>query len=415
MTSRERVIAALEHREPDRIPVDLGGTIMTGIAVQALADYQSYLGKQGTPKAYELYQMLGEVELELVDALEIDVLPVEPEALFFEIRRTGYKPFTLFDGTEVLIPGEFQVETDETGNWLLHDGGRSDLPLAAKMPNGGYYFDMVKDQSLHLDFQPPDLKKMSKVYSVSLPREKLDFLAQRVEKLRPTEKALLLGAWLDFGPPSVGSTPDWLCLMVADPGYVEELFIIKAEGDLNRLNQLREHLGDGIDVFGVDGADYGTQRAEMFNPELFERFHVPFYRKVNGWIHENTGWKTWKHSCGSIPRLIPLLAESGLDAINPVQTSARGMQPVELKEQFSSLITFWGGGVDTQRTLPFESPEDVYRQVSERIALFGKGGGFVFAAVHNIQAKTPPENIEAMFQAVRDRGTYPLSDSAVQK
>ncbi len=121
-------------------------------------------------------------------------------------------------------------------------------------------------------------------------------------------------------------------------------------------------------------------------------------------MHENTSWKTWKHSCGSIPNSLPLLIQSGLDAINPVQTSATGMEPLELKKRFGDEITFWGGGVDTQRTLPFGTPEEVYEEVSRRLEIFGAGGGFVFAAVHNIQSKTPPENIDAIFAAVRDQG-----------
>ncbi len=410
MTSRERVMAALEHRQPDRVPVDLGGTIMTGIMVQTLAKYRRYLDRQGklpaasACKAYELYQMLGEVELDLVDHLALDVLPVEPEALFFGIKRTDYKPWELFDGTQVLMPGDFQVETEPSGGWLLHEQGNPARPPVARMPRDGYYFDMVKDQTLHVDYEPPPLSEMERAYGYALPSEKLDGLAARAEELRPTGKALLLGCWLDFGPPSVGSSPDWLCLMVTDPDYVERLFRIKAEADLGRLEQLHAALGENVDIFGVDGADYGTQRSEMFSPGLFERFHLPYYKTVNGWVHEQTAWKTWKHSCGSIPELIPLMIEGGLDAINPVQTSAAGMAPETLKQRFGSAITFWGGGVDTQRTLPFATPEQVYAQVTERLEVFGRGGGFVFAAVHNIQAKTPPENIEAVFQALRDNG-----------
>jgi uroporphyrinogen-III decarboxylase len=192
--------------------------------------------------------------------------------------------------------------------------------------------------------------------------------------------------------------------MATEPDYVEKLFRIKAEGDLRRLEQLHVAVGDNADIFGVDGADYGTQRSEMFSPELFKRFYLPYYREVNGWVHENTSWKTWKHSCGSIPELMPLLIEGGIDAINPVQTSAAGMEPETLKSNFGDEITFWGGGVDTQRTLPFAKPEEVYAEVSERLKVFGPGGGFVFATVHNIQAKTPPENIDALFQALRDYG-----------
>ena len=409
MTSRERVLAAIEHKSPDRVPVDLGGTIMTGISAQALSPYWNYLKESGNvsnqeslTKAYELFQMLGEVDDDLVEYLGVDVLPVEPPALFFDINRAKYKPWTLFDGTKVQVPAQFEIEQAQNGDWLLHDGGDASKPVVARMPKDGYYFDRISDQSLHPTFEPPPLGEMEREYSYLLPNETLDHLAQKAEGLRKTEKALILGCWLDFAPPSVGSIPDWLCLMATDPDYVEKLFAIKTNADLNRLENLAKYMGDKIDLFGVDGVDYGTQRAELFSPELFARFHKPYYTAINGWIHENTPWKTWKHTCGSIPHLLPHFIESGLDAINPVQTSAQGMDAHSLKTRYGHQITFWGGGVDTQRVLPFSTPEEVYRHVADRIAILSPGGGFVFAAVHNIQAKTPPENIQAVFQAVQD-------------
>jgi hypothetical protein len=409
MTSRQRVLAALEHREPDRVPVDLGGTIMTGIMAQALSGFLRHIGMPGrSVKVYELYQMLGEVEADLVDSQNLDVLPVEPEALFFGIKRRDYRPWILFDGTKVLMPGSFQVETDESGGWILHEGGDASKPVAAQMPEGGFYFDMAVEESLHLEYEPPELRKMAEEYGVLFREEELDFLAARTEALRPSGKALLFGAWLHFGPPRVGNRTDWLCLMITDPDYVDRLFEIKTEADLRRLEQVEKTLGDAIDIFGIDGADFGTQRSEMFHPELFERYHLPYYTSINTWIHQHTGWKTWKHTCGSVRKLIPYFIESGLDAINPVQTSAEGMEPAELKGEFGDRITFWGGGVDTQRSLPFAEPEQVYREVAQRIRTFGPGGGFVFSAVHNIQAKTPPENIQAMFDAIEDFGTYPI-------
>ncbi|NLX05884.1 MAG: hypothetical protein GXY33_12155 [Phycisphaerae bacterium] len=144
----------------------------------------------------------------------------------------------------------------------------------------------------------------------------------------------------------------------------------------------------------------------MFRPEHFERWYLPYYRAINGWVHGHTSWKTWKDSCGSIPKFMAYLAASGLDCINPVQCSAAGMDPRRLKEEFGDRLTFWGGGVDTQKTLPFGTPEQVYDEVAERLRVFGPGGGFVFNPVHNVQANTPPENIEAMFEAIRDHGTY---------
>jgi len=407
MSSRERVLAAVAHREADRVPVDLGGSIMSGIMAQPLDRLRKHLGMADRPvKVYEVYQMLGEVEADLVERLGIDVLPVEPPAIFFGLRREGWKPWRLFDGTAVLVPGQFDVEVDASGDWLLHKGGDPAKPVVGRMPKGGYYFDTAGDMSLHLDFEPPALSEVEKGYRQPIPSARLEYLAAEAERLRATGKALFLGAWGSFGPPTVGNLPDFLALMAADEAYVDRLFEIAADSQRSRLEQLHEAVGDRIDIFGIDGTDMGTQRAEMFRPEHFERWYLPYYRAINGWVHGHTSWKTWKDSCGSIPKFMAYLAASGLDCINPVQCSAAGMDPRRLKEEFGDRLTFWGGGVDTQKTLPFGTPEQVYDEVAERLRVFGPGGGFVFNPVHNVQANTPPENIEAMFEAIRDHGTY---------
>jgi len=413
MTSRERVRQAIEHREPDRVPVDLGGSIMSGIMAQPLARLRRHLGlADRPPKVYEVFQMLGEVEPDLVERLGLDVLPVEPRSLFFNIPRENYKPWRLFDGTAVLVPGRFAVETDAEGNWLLHDGGDPTKPVVAKMPRGGYYFDAISDTALHLDYTPPPLADLERECSRPIPPERLDYLAAEAARLRPTGKALFLGAWFDVGVPWVGNTADWLCLMASDPEYVDRLAEIHTAALLRRLEALYAALGDTIDIFGVDGADFGTQRAELFSPEFFERFYLPFYKVVCGWVHDHTPWKTWKHTCGSVIHLMPYLTEGGIDCLNPVQCSAAGMDPRTLKREFGDRITFWGGGVDTQKTLPFGRPDEVYAEVRERIRIFAPSGGFVFNPVHNIQANTPPENMEAMFQALRDYGAYPIRTSS---
>lgn len=403
MTSRERVRATIEHRITDRVPVDLGGSIMSGIMAQPLTALRQRLGLEPRPvKVYEVFQMLGEVEPDVIDTLGIDVLPVEPPAIFFGLKREKYKPWRLFDGTEVLVPGQFDVEVDSEGNWLMHEEGDPEKPLAGRMPKNGFYFDTLDDQSLHQDYTPPPLQQMERDYLAPLPAQQVDYLAAKAARLRPTGKALFLGWWGAFGPAQVGNIPDWLCLLAAEPDYVERLFELRTEGVLRHLEEFHAAIGEDIDILGVDGIDFGTQKAEMFSPELFEQFYLPFYTAVNDWVHAHTGWKTWKHSCGANARYMPYYVQSGLDCLNPVQRSAAGMDLARLKADYGARITFWGGGVDTQRTLPFGSPEEVYRETAETIALLGAGGGFVFNAVHNIQANVPVDNLLAMFQAIRD-------------
>ncbi len=407
MNSRERILAAIAHRQPDRVPVDMGGTIMSGVMALALHPLRKALGLPDRPvKVYEPYQMLGEVELDLVEALGIDVLPVEPDALFFGLPRRDWKPWRTWDGTAVLVPGLFRPEPDGEGGLVLRFAGDPKGEIVAHMPKNGYYFDKAGDQTLHDDFQPPPLAEMERQYKALMPPAKLDFLAARAQALRPTGKALLLGVWHDFGPPVVGNVPDWLCLMASDPDYVKRLFEMKTEADLRTLERLWGAMGGTIDVIGIDGQDFGTQRSELFGPDMFDEFYLPYYTAINAWIHARTPWKTWKHTCGANRQFLPSLVKSGLDCLNPVQTGAAGMAAEGLKADFGRDLTFWGAGADTQHILPFGTAEEVYEDVRKRLKVFMPGGGFVFNAIHNLQAKVPAENMLALFQAVKDGGRY---------
>jgi len=408
LSSRERVLKTLEHEEPDRVPLDMGATIMSGIMAHALDRLRKHLGLSQRPvKVYEVFQMLGEVEMDVVERLGIDVLPVEPPVQFFGLRREKWKPWKLWDGTGVLVPGQFDVEVDEEGNWLLHSEGDPAKPVEGRMPKDGFYFDMASTIEAHMDYAPPCLEEVRKENIVT--SEELEFLAARAEMLRrETDKALLLGCWGQVGLPWAGSIPDFLCLLAMDRAYVKDLFALRTETALKNLEKFKIYLGDNIDILGLDGADYGAQNNELFAPEMFEELFLPNFKQQNDWVHRNTSWKTWQHTCGSVTRIIPMLVESGLDILNPVQTSAAGMDPAWLKREFGSKITFWGGGVDTQKTLPFARPEEVEREVAERIRIFAPGGGFVFNTVHNIQQGTPPQNIVAAYDTARTVGRYPI-------
>ena len=402
MTSRERVLASLSFREPDRVPLDLGGSIMSGIMAHPLDRLRRHLGLLDRPvRVYEVFQMLGEVELDLAERLGLDVLPVEPPVQFFGLRREGWKPWRLWDGTEVLVPGAFDVEVAQDGDWLLHTAGDPSQPVEGRMPRNGFYFDMPALTAGHDDYRPPPLEAVRREHL--LQAAELEFLAARAEHLRrTTDKALFLGCWDCFGLPWVGSIPDFLVLMLEQPGYVKELFAARTQTALENLARTRRYLGDNIDVLGLDGTDYGAQNAELFSPELFAELYVPFFRIQNDWVHGHTRWKTWLHTCGSVTRILPHLVEAGVDVLNPLQTSAAGMDPAWLKRTFGGKIAFWGGGVDTQRTLPFGTPAQVRQEVLRACEIFAPGGGFVFNTIHNIQARTPIENVVAMLDAVRE-------------
>jgi hypothetical protein len=406
--SRERVLAALSHREPDRVPIDLGSNIMSGIMAHALDRLRRHLGLERRPvRVHEVFQMLGEVEMDVVERLGADILPVEPLVQFFGLRRESWKPWRLWDGTDVMVPGQFDVEIDSEGGWLLHTAGDRAKPVEGRMPRDGFYFDMPALTESRPDWKPPSLAEARKEHVLGT--EELEFMQARAEHLRgTTDKALMLGAWDTTGLAWVGSIPDFLMLMLAEKAYVKDLFTVRTEVAIDNLEKLKAHLGDSVDIIGMEGNDFGAQNAELVSPELFEELCIPFFREQNDWVHRNTAWKTWYHCCGSITRILPMLIDSGVDVINPVQTSAAGMDPAWLKERFGGSVVFWGGGVDTQRTLPFASPEEVAAEVRERIRILAPGGGFVFNPIHNIQQGTPPENIAAAYEAARAAGVYPI-------
>src|ERR1019366_4871475 len=183
------------------------------------------------------------------------------------------------------------------------------------------------------------------------------------------------------------------------PQYVRDVFEGQCEIALANLARIHEAIGDGVTAVFVTGADFGSQQGPLISPKTYRTLFQPVHARVNDWIHANTTWKTFIHSCGSIWRLLDDIVDAGFDALNPVQTSAAQMAPERLKQTYGDRITFWGGGIDTQRVLPFGTPEEIRAMVRERMRIFGAGGGFVFNPIHNVQAGAPIENLVAPYAA----------------
>jgi len=200
----------------------------------------------------------------------------------------------------------------------------------------------------------------------------------------------------------VRGVADWYMTVADEEDFVRELFDRQTEIALKNMAKLKEIAGDIIDVVVVCGTDFGTQESLFCSIDSVKDIWFPRYKKINDWIHQNTNWKTFKHTCGAVEPIIGTLADCGFDIINPVQCSAKGMDPKLLKERHGERITFWGGGVNTQQTLPFGTPEQVRREVLQRCEIFAPGGGFIFNAIHNVQALTPIANMIAMIEAVKE-------------
>ena len=203
-------------------------------------------------------------------------------------------------------------------------------------------------------------------------------------------------------PRGIRDIAEWYMSTVSRREYVYRVFERQCEIGLANLEKIHGVVEERVSAVFLTGTDFGTQTGPFISPKTYRELYQPFHKTVNDWVHQHTTWKTFIHSCGSVIALLPDMVEAGFDILNPVQCSAAGMDPARLKEQFGSKLTFWGGGVDTQKTLPFGTPDQIRREVKERIAIFGRGGGFIFNTVHNVQANTPRDNLVSLYEAFKE-------------
>ncbi len=419
MTSRERISLVLNHKEPDKIPVDLGANRSTGIMASAYDKLKRHLGvNAGVNHIYDMKQMVAIVEEPILKRFGIDVVPLfRARYLPYPINPYAdkWKNWQLFDGTEVEIPANYIPKEGGKGNLILvNENG----DIVGDMPKGGYYFDYPRPGTNPLE-QGEEIKILIEEYTPSrgFSDGELRCLEEKVDELFKNTDYAILGdsGFLGLGDGSfrvmselysIGYS-DWMIMLLTEQEYVREIFDKTVDSWVKNLRLYKEAIGDKICAIAF-ADDLGTQEGEFINPDLFKELIAPYYKKVWDWIHKNTKWKVFLHSCGSIYSLMPILIDCGLDILNPVQCSAKNMDPVRLKNKFGDRIVFWGGGCDTQKTLPFGKPEEVRKEVKERIRIFAPGGGFIFNQVHNIQKGTSPENIMSMFDAVSEFGRYPI-------
>lgn len=413
MNQRERVAAALNHREPDRIPIDFGGTATTGIHASCVAALRDYYGlEKRLVKVHEPYQMLGWIDDDLKEAMGIDVECVPPRNTMFGFPNEVWKPWRTQEGIEVLVSEHFKTTVDPDGDTLIYPGGDLSAPASGRMPRGGHFFDTVIRQEPIVEEKLDPADNLEEFGPIA--QADLDHFAAEVRRAKATGRAVVATfggtAFGDIAlvpapflkhPKGIRDVAEWYMSTLTRRDYIHRIFARQCEIAIENLGAVRNVVGNDVDAVFVCGTDFGTQTSAFCSVATFRELYLPYYKRVNDWIHSNTTWKTFKHSCGAVEMFIGPFIESGFDILNPVQCSAAGMDPQTLKDRYGDRIVFWGGGVDTQRVLPFGSPEEVRAQVRERCRVFSRGGGFVFNAVHNIQALTPVENIVAMLEAVR--------------
>ena len=414
--SRANLQKTLNHQEPGRMVVDFGASPVTGIHVLLVEKLREHFGlEKKAVRVNEPYQMLGEVEEDLQEAMGVDVIGVSPSSDMFGNPMRDWKEWLTPWGQVVLVPGSFTVSVDGRGDILMHPQGDGSAAPSAKMPKAAFFFDAVNRQApLVEDKLNPDDNTEE---FTPIGQEDLDYW----KRVIPLAAAKGKGVVANFGgtgigdialvpglnlkaPKGIRDVADWYMSTLMRPDYLHYVFEKQTDVALENLALLRDIAGDQVDVAYICGTDFGTQDSSFCSVETFSELYAPYYRKMNNWIHEHTPWKTFKHSCGAVEPFMESFIDSGFDIINPVQINAAGMDPVLLKKKYGDRLTFWGGGVDTQKVLPFGTPEEVKSHVLRECEILAPGGGFVFNTVHNMQANVPLPNVLAMLEAIRQFG-----------
>lgn len=415
MNSRDRFLMTVNHRQPDQLVIDFGATSVSGFHVLAIENLRKYYGLERKPaRVIDPGQMLGEVDEELIKIIGVDTVGAKSKNNSFGFfNHEPLMEYVTAWGQTVLVPEKFITTTDEKGDVLIYPQGDASASPSGRMPKNGYFFDAIIRQK---PFDENNLDPKDNLEEFGLVTEEdLEYWKTTIQKAYATGRAVVAGlGGTSLGdiahvpgiklknPKGIRDITEWYMSILIRPDYIKAIFDRQTEIALQNFELINKIIGNFIDVVYICGTDFGTQDSTFCSPEQFDELWFPYYKRINDWVHAHTNWKTFKHSCGAVEPFISKFIKAGFDIINPVQINAKGMDPVLLKEKYGKDIVFWGGGIDTQKTLPYASPEKVREEVLHLCDIFSKDGGFVFNTVHNIQANTPVENIVAMIDAVKE-------------
>ena len=402
MTSRERLLLSVSHRQPDKIPVDLGSSTVTGISGIAYNNLKKHLNIEGKTRIYDVIQQLAMVDMSIIDLFGVDALDINRVS----IDNTGWYDVALSDGSKAEFPEWFHPVEAGDGSWYTSD---NEGTVISKMSSGATFFDQMfypYENGYPQDFNglKDAMKKISWVVHSHASNLDATELRTRLLDLREsTNKALVMSGGvklLEFGF-FIRRMDNFLMDLITDEDKVSEMLDLLVEMHLASLEKKCKSLGDIVDIIRF-GDDLGMTSAPFMDLYTFRKLLKPRYKILCDYVKKNSNMKIFLHSCGSVKQYIPDLIEAGFDILNPVQTNCHDMDPADLKKEFGRDIVFWGGGVDTSSVINRGSPEDVRKDVLKRCEIFSKDGGFVFAPIHNILSEVPPQNIVAAYNAVRE-------------
>ncbi|MBN1956006.1 MAG: methyltransferase [Anaerolineae bacterium] len=396
MNSRERVRAALAHQEPDRVPIDLGGSLVTGINAVAYRRLKKHLGLDDGPvRLSDALLQLAEVEEPVRRRLGVDVIGLPRWEPLPGLRRGRWRLWTLPDGSPALVTAGFAPQATTGGDLLLRT---ADGAVSHWMPAGTWHF-VPRDAPL-AEVALGDLERFE---PARISDRELAFLRQLARQLRQeTDYAILgwFGGSLLEGAQFARGWVRFMADLKREPKFAALLVEKLARAACADLERYLAAVGEFVDVVGF-GDDLGVQAGLQISPATYRALFLPYHRQLYSLVHERSDARVFLHSCGSVYDLIPDLIAAGVDILNPLQTSAARMEPQRLKREFGEQLVFWGGGCCPQQVLPWATPQEVAADVRERLQVLAPGSGYVFAPVHDIQPDVPPENVVAMYDTVQ--------------
>lgn len=408
MTSRERVLKAFEFQSSDRIPIDFSGHRSSGLSASIYAGLRKALNLPAKPvRIYDPIQQLAVLDEDVLDYFGVDTIEL---GRAFAAEDEHWQPWVLPDGQDCFMPAWINLEREET-RWIIRsESGK----IIAQMPDGAQFFEQVFYPFYEDGTDESDVTgamKESMWHTVASPPGPLAegdqgkaLLAEKAAKLRQSTDRAIIGLFggnlLESGQ-MLFRNDKFLLNLAMDPDGVHSFLDRLVEIHLASLERFLGAVGDSIDII-LFGDDLGMQSGPQLSPEMYREYFKPRHQLMWDTAKKLADVKVMLHCCGGVRELLPDLIDAGLDTINPVQTTARGMEPEALKRDFGKDIVFWGGGCDTQQVLPNGTPEEVYKHTTEQLEIMSPRGGFVFQQIHNILPGVSPENIMSMFQAVKD-------------
>lgn len=401
MTSRERIVEAMNHREADRVPIDLGGMRSTGIHAIAYRKLKDHLAvTDRSVRIYDVFQQLALVEESVRERVHSDVVELKRLDGGYGTRIDEWIEYDMFgDGGRYLLPAGFDPVRMPDGSRAIIRDGR----IVATMPDGGFFFDGKYFPLAGAE----DRKAIDDEIRAGLSEREVTFLKDQLSELRSATDCAIMGAFggnfLEAGHSYFGYQ-EFMEKMITDRPLVEYFLDRLLEKYLVELDVYLSEFGGDIDLIQI-GDDYGTQENTQISPRIFRTLFKPRLKNLCDFIHsKRPGLFIFLHSCGSVYPFIGDFIDAGVQVLNPVQTNAKNMDPVRLKQEFGKDIVFWGGGCDTQHVLPFGTVEAVEEDVKRRIDVLAPGGGFVFASIHNIQMEISPEKILRLYETAFEYG-----------